>query len=88
MAAKARLGRIKTSAATNPTYELSDLGSQFTFGESVAYVLFMGDRTTGTANRSWVEWLFGECAFTSLNVSLSSDGGVDVVVNSVANGRV
>lgn len=58
MAAKARLGRIKTSAATNPTYELSDLGSQFTFGESVAYVLFMGDKKTGTANRSWVEWFF------------------------------
>jgi hypothetical protein len=58
MAAKARLARIKTSAATNPTYQLSELGSQFAFGESVAYVLFMGDKTSATANRSWVEWFF------------------------------
>jgi len=60
MAAKARLGRIKTSQATNPMYEMSELGNQFTFGESVAYVGLMGDKVSGTANRSWVEWFFGE----------------------------
>ncbi|KAK3349058.1 Chloroperoxidase [Lasiosphaeria hispida] len=58
MAANARVGRIKTSRATNPTYELSELGTAFTFGESVAYIILIGDKHSGTANRSWVEYFF------------------------------
>lgn len=58
MAAKARLARIKTSKATNPTYQLSELGDAFTYGESVAYVVVFGDKKSATVKRSWVEWLF------------------------------
>ena len=60
MAANARVARIKTSQATNPTYELSELGKNFSFGESVAYMILLGDKNSGTANRSWVEFFFGE----------------------------
>jgi hypothetical protein len=62
MAASARMGRIKTSNATNPTFELSELGTAFTFGESIAYVILLGDRKSGTANRTWVEYFFGKIA--------------------------
>ncbi|KAL2172256.1 hypothetical protein VTG60DRAFT_6634 [Thermothelomyces hinnuleus] len=58
MAAKARLGRIKTSQATNPTYSMSELGDAFTYGESAAYVVVLGDKESRTVNRSWVEWFF------------------------------
>lgn len=59
MAANARAARIKTSQATNPHYEMSDLGNGFTFGESAAYVIFLGDQK-GQANRTWLEFWFGE----------------------------
>jgi hypothetical protein len=68
MAAKARLARIKTSKATNPTYTMSELGDAFTYGESAAYVVVLGgDKKTATVKRSWVEWLFGEFCFSCLN---------------------
>lgn len=63
MAAKARLARIKTSKATNPTYQMSELGDAFTYGESAAYVVVFGDKKSGTVKRSWVEWLFGKHIF-------------------------
>jgi hypothetical protein len=71
MAANARAGRIKTSQATNPTYEMSDLGNAFTFGESAAYVVFLGDQK-GSANRTWLEFWFGKqppppCSFFDTN---------------------
>ncbi len=62
MAAKARLARIKTSNATNPTYQLSPLGDAFTYGESAAYVVVFGDKSKGRVKRSWVKWLFGKPA--------------------------
>ncbi|KAL2258398.1 hypothetical protein VTK26DRAFT_8312 [Humicola hyalothermophila] len=58
MAANARLARIRTSQATNPHYTLSELGSSFSLGESAAYVVVLGDKATGTVNRTWVEWFF------------------------------
>lgn len=63
MAAEARAGRIRESRRTNPEFGLSELGREFAFGESVAYVVFLGGkrgRESGVANRSWVEWFFGE----------------------------
>lgn len=60
MAADALLARQKSSNETNPEYSLSDLGSEFILGESVAYVVILGDRQTRTANRTWVEFWFGE----------------------------
>ncbi|KAK4148917.1 Chloroperoxidase [Chaetomidium leptoderma] len=58
MAANARQARINTSKATNPEYQMSELGNAFTYGESAAYVVVFGDKTSGTVKRSWVEWLF------------------------------
>ncbi|EAQ92084.1 hypothetical protein CHGG_00319 [Chaetomium globosum CBS 148.51] len=58
MAADARYYRIKSSQATNPTYQMSELGDAFTYGESAAYVVLFGDKESQTVPRSWVEWLF------------------------------
>ncbi|KAH6641211.1 Chloroperoxidase [Chaetomium tenue] len=58
MASNARLARIKTSNATNPTYSMSELGYGFTKGESAAYVVIFGDKISATVPRAWVEWLF------------------------------
>ncbi|KAF2102003.1 Cloroperoxidase [Rhizodiscina lignyota] len=58
MAANARLARVHTSNATNPTFMLTDLGRKFSFGETAAYILVLGDRVAGTVKRSWVEYLF------------------------------
>ncbi|KAF4624909.1 heme-thiolate peroxidase [Cudoniella acicularis] len=58
MAANARLARVHTSNATNPTFGFTQLGQEFSFGESAAYILVLGDRVSGTVPRSWVEYLF------------------------------
>jgi len=62
MAANARLARLITSNATNPTYSLSDLGSGFSIGETAAYVGILGDVASGTVKRELVEYLFGKWA--------------------------
>ena len=59
MAANARLARVYTSNATNPTFGFTSLGREFSFGESAAYILVLGDRVSGTVPRCWVEYLFG-----------------------------
>jgi len=58
-AANARLARVKTSNATNPTFSLTPLGTQFSFGETAAYILVLGDRVSGTVAKMRVEYLFG-----------------------------
>ena len=60
MAANARLARVQTSNATNPTFGFTETGRSFSFGESAAYILVLGDRVSGKVARSWVEYLFGE----------------------------
>lgn len=60
MAAKARLERIRTSQATNPTYSMSALAESFGLGESAAYVVVLGDKKTATVKRSWAQWFFGK----------------------------
>jgi hypothetical protein len=59
MAAKARIARVKDSKANNPEYSMSELGMTFGFGESVAYIIALGDPQTGTVERDRVEFLFG-----------------------------
>jgi len=59
MAADARLGRLITSNATNPNFTISDLGSQFSLGETAAYIIFLGDPTSGEVQKALVEYLFG-----------------------------
>ncbi|KAK4452620.1 Chloroperoxidase [Podospora aff. communis PSN243] len=58
MSANARTARIKASKATNPEYSMSNLGDGFSLGESVAYVIVIGDKKTATVKRSWLEWFF------------------------------
>ncbi|KAK4164605.1 Chloroperoxidase [Cladorrhinum sp. PSN259] len=58
MAVDALTARQKSSNETNPEYSLSELGSDFIFGESVAYVLILGDKQSKTANRTWLEFWF------------------------------
>ncbi|KAK6212589.1 hypothetical protein LQW54_005174 [Pestalotiopsis sp. IQ-011] len=57
-AAAARIARIKTSQATNPNFTLSDLGSDFSVGEAAAYIIVLGDRVSGTVEKTVVEYLF------------------------------
>jgi hypothetical protein len=59
-AAAARWARVLTSNATNPTFSLSARGEAFGFGESAAYIIVLGDKTSGTVRREVVEYLFGE----------------------------
>jgi hypothetical protein len=60
MAANARLARYATSNATNPTFNISELGNEFSIGESAAYVTLLGDKISSTVKRSFVEYLFGK----------------------------
>lgn len=60
MAADARYARVQDSNITNPTFALSELGEEFGYGESAAYIIILGDKTAGTVQKSWVEYLFGK----------------------------
>ncbi|KAF9733323.1 hypothetical protein PMIN06_011995 [Paraphaeosphaeria minitans] len=57
-AAVARLARYNTSQTTNPKYTMSPLGDRFSAGESAAYLFILGDISTATAPRKFVEYLF------------------------------
>lgn len=46
--------------ATNPNYTMSELGDSFSYGETAAYIIVLGDKEKGLVNRSRVEYLFGE----------------------------
>ena len=59
-ATNARLARVLTSNYTNPTFSLSTIGTEFSFGETAAYIGILGDGAQGTVNRSWVEYFFGK----------------------------
>ncbi|KAI0133788.1 Chloroperoxidase [Xylariales sp. AK1849] len=58
MAADARQARVNTSNSTNPTFGMSELGTEFSVGETAAYILILGNGTSGTVDKSWVEYLF------------------------------
>ncbi|CAI7633764.1 unnamed protein product [Penicillium pancosmium] len=58
-AARARQARVNTSNRTNPEFKLDDTDKGNSFGESAAYLLVLGNKTTGVARKSWVEFLFG-----------------------------
>ncbi|KAI1474346.1 hypothetical protein K445DRAFT_323386 [Daldinia sp. EC12] len=58
MAANARLARLMTSNLTNPEYSLSDLGSGFSIGESVVYLLVLGNKDTAEAPKNYLEYWF------------------------------
>ena len=59
-AADARLARMYTTNATNPTFNISDVGTLFSFGETAAYMIVFADETGETASREWVNYFFGK----------------------------
>lgn len=71
-AARSRQARVNTSISTNPTYNMSELGLDFSYGETAAYILILGDKYSGRVNRSWVEYLFGKFNRGILTDSCSS----------------
>ncbi|KAI1075743.1 Chloroperoxidase [Whalleya microplaca] len=58
MGANARQARERTSRATNPTFTMSETGKTFSYGETAAYIMVLGDKVSGTVKKSWVEYLF------------------------------
>ncbi|KAI1416910.1 Chloroperoxidase [Hypoxylon sp. FL1857] len=57
-AVRARLARIATSNATNPTFTLSDLGKTFGLGEIGAFLAVLGDISSATAVKARLEYFF------------------------------
>ncbi|KAI0387996.1 Chloroperoxidase [Hypomontagnella monticulosa] len=55
---RARLARLETSNATNPTFALSDLAKSFGLGEIAAYLAVLGDITSATAVKARIEYFF------------------------------
>jgi hypothetical protein len=58
-AADSRLARVVSSVRTNPQFTLSQLGSDFGYGEVAAYLIIFGDGVKGTAPKNLVEYFFG-----------------------------
>ncbi|KNG91599.1 hypothetical protein ANOM_000168 [Aspergillus nomiae NRRL 13137] len=56
--ARARLARINTSKATNPTFDLSGSRLRFSYAQTATYLLVFGDKVSATVNTSWIEYLF------------------------------
>jgi hypothetical protein len=56
--AKARMGRLATSQQTNPDHELSSLADGFSWGECASFFEIMADGTTGTVDKSFIEYWF------------------------------
>lgn len=56
--ANARMGRLHTSKRTNPEFELSWLAKGFSWGECAAFFEIMADGTTGTVNRTFIDYFF------------------------------
>jgi len=57
-AADARAARYNTSQSTNPKYSMTDLANDFSAGESAAYLMILGNITTRTVPKKFVEYLF------------------------------
>ncbi|KAL4861205.1 hypothetical protein BDV12DRAFT_208265 [Aspergillus spectabilis] len=56
--AKARMARLATSKQTNPEHELSALADGFSWGECASFFEIMADGTTGTVNKTFIEYWF------------------------------
>ncbi|KAK9773064.1 putative Chloroperoxidase [Seiridium cardinale] len=83
-AAAARIARVHTSQATNPTYSMSEVGGAFSVGETAAYIIVLGDKVTGTVKKSFVEYLFeNERLPTSLGWSRTNETIVDAVLGDM-----
>ncbi|ETS80520.1 hypothetical protein PFICI_08049 [Pestalotiopsis fici W106-1] len=56
--ADARMGRLATSQATNPNFTLSGLADGFSWGECASFFEIMADGTTGTVNKTFIDYWF------------------------------
>jgi hypothetical protein len=71
--ANSKLARQIDSRAYNPDYTFTATMEQFSLGELAAPIIAFGDAEAGTADRSLVEYFFGE--FCSCVVSCSRERG-------------
>lgn len=55
---------------------LTQASLPLTFGESAAYFVMFGNKTSGVANRAWVEYFFGELFTVSTTMALYLRGRV------------
>jgi hypothetical protein len=69
-AARARQARVDTSNATNPDFALSKDALSLTYGESAAYIIVFGNKSSGIVDKSWVEYFFSESLTVSPATSL------------------
>lgn len=60
--AKARMARLATSERTNPEHSLSLLADGFSWGECASFFEIMADGTTGTVNKTFIEYWFRKCS--------------------------
>lgn len=58
-AAKARLARVHTSNAANLIFSLEGAALSLSYGESAAYLLVFGNKSSGTVEKAYIEYLFG-----------------------------
>lgn len=56
----ARAQRQRQSNETNPEYSLSDVGYLFNVAESAALLSIIGNKTSQTTPKKWVDYLFGK----------------------------
>ncbi|KAK9422061.1 putative Heme haloperoxidase family profile domain-containing protein [Seiridium unicorne] len=56
--ADARMGRLATSQATNPNFTFSGLADGFSWGECASFFEIMADGTTGTVNKTFIDYWF------------------------------
>lgn len=57
--ADARMARLATSRRTNPEHTTSLLADGFSWGECASFFEIMADGTTGTVDRAFIEYWFG-----------------------------
>ncbi|EYE98335.1 Cloroperoxidase [Aspergillus ruber CBS 135680] len=90
-AARSSQTRVNISIATNPTYNMCELGLDFSYGEIAAYILILGSKYSGKVNRSWVKYLFEnerlavQLSWASHNETITSDDlnkMLEMVVNA------
>lgn len=60
MLANSKIARMVDSKAHNPEYKFTATNEQFSLGEVAAPIIVFGDMTTGTVNRSFVEFFIGK----------------------------
>lgn len=74
-AANARQARVKTSKATNPTFDIPEAILTSSYGESAFPIVVMGNKAAGTVQKNWVEYLFeNERLPFSLGWTKATDG--------------